>query len=60
MFWEEPADPADPFLQLPNVIITPHVCSSTHEFFNRIAELCAKNTQLVMRGEFDELPHRVV
>ena len=60
VFWTEPADPTDEVLHLPNVIVTPHICSSTHEFFNRIADLCAQNTKLAMNGEFDKLPNRIV
>jgi glyoxylate reductase len=39
----EPPSLDDPLLQLPNVVIAPHVASATIETRNRMAEICARN-----------------
>jgi phosphoglycerate dehydrogenase-like enzyme len=51
VFWEEPADPADPLLALPNVVLTPHVAGVTHEVKMNIARATAENIRLVAAGK---------
>jgi len=51
VWWEEPADPADPLLALPNVILTPHIAADTVESEHRLAALTAENVRRVARGE---------
>jgi phosphoglycerate dehydrogenase-like enzyme len=50
-WWEEPADPADPLLALPNLILTPHIAADTVESEQRLAALTAENVRRVARGE---------
>ncbi|WMV34781.1 hypothetical protein MTR67_028166 [Solanum verrucosum] len=38
--WTEPFDPLNPILQLPNVIITPHVAGVTQSSFRYMAKVC--------------------
>lgn len=51
VFWEEPADPADPLLSLPNVLLTPHVAGATEDVKTRIATVTAENIRLVLAGK---------
>ena len=51
VWWEEPADPADPLLALRNLILTPHIAADTAESEQRLAELTAENVRLIARGE---------
>lgn len=51
VWWEEPADPADPLLDLPNVLLTPHIAADTAETELRLAELTADNVRRIVRGE---------
>jgi len=39
----EPPDAADPLLQLPNVVVAPHIASATVGTRNAMAEICANN-----------------
>lgn len=55
--WQEPVDPADPLLALPNVVVTPHIAGDTEEVERRLAELAAGNIRRVSRGE---KPHYVI
>jgi phosphoglycerate dehydrogenase-like enzyme len=57
VWWDEPADPADPLLADPRVFVTPHVAGSTEESFGRIAEIVVGNLERLVRGE--PLEHRV-
>ena len=57
VWWDEPADPADPLLADPRVLVTPHVAGSTEEAFGRIAEIVIDNVERLARGE--PLRHRV-
>jgi phosphoglycerate dehydrogenase-like enzyme len=49
--WQEPIDPRDPLLALPNVIVTPHIAGDTEELELRLAELAAANIRLVADGK---------
>jgi phosphoglycerate dehydrogenase-like enzyme len=47
----EPPDPADPLLQLPNVVFTPHNGGQAEEVWPRIVRTCFSNIERVARGE---------
>lgn len=51
VFWEEPADPADPLLAMTNVFLTPHVAGATHDVKTKVASVAAENIKLVMAGK---------
>jgi len=51
VFWEEPPDPNDPLLALPNVIATPHIAGATVEDRERTANIVAENIRLVATGK---------
>ena len=54
VFKNEPYMPATKDLrELDNVIMTPHIGSSTSEACNRMAESCLKNISLANSGKFD-------
>jgi phosphoglycerate dehydrogenase-like enzyme len=50
VFWDEPIDPDDPLLGLPNVIATPHVANMTVETIETIARVSADNIRRVRAG----------
>jgi phosphoglycerate dehydrogenase-like enzyme len=50
VFWDEPTDPNDPLLALPNVIATPHVANMTLETIETIARVSADNIRQVQAG----------
>jgi phosphoglycerate dehydrogenase-like enzyme len=57
VFAHEPADPADPLLRLPNVVLTPHVGWLTIGTFERSLALAAENCRRLAAGA--PLLHRV-
>ena len=50
VFWDEPTDPNDPLLALPNVIATPHVANMTLETIETIARVSADNIRRMQAG----------
>jgi phosphoglycerate dehydrogenase-like enzyme len=50
VFWDEPIDPDDPLLALPNVIATPHIANMTVETIETIARVSAENIRRVQAG----------
>ena len=50
VYWNEPADPADPLLALPNVIATPHVANMTQETIETIARASVENIRRIQAG----------
>jgi phosphoglycerate dehydrogenase-like enzyme len=50
VFWDEPIDPDDSLLALPNVIATPHVANMTLETIETIARVAADSVRRVQAG----------
>jgi len=48
---DEPPSPDDPILSLPNVIITPHIGSATHETRSAMAGLAVRNLIACLKGD---------
>lgn len=57
VFWQEPPDPADPLLRMPNVLVTPHVSGVTTMTYERVASFVADN---IRRALASELPTNCV
>jgi phosphoglycerate dehydrogenase-like enzyme len=51
VFWHEPPDPDDPLLQMPNVLVTPHVSGVTTMTYERVASFVADNIRRVLAGQ---------
>ncbi|MGK7867774.1 NAD(P)-dependent oxidoreductase [Falsiroseomonas sp. E2-1-a20] len=49
----EPAEPGNPLLSLPNVVISPHSAASTAEGMDRMARISAQNILDVLDGRAD-------
>ena len=47
----EPPEMSDPLLQLPNVVIAPHIASATIDTRNNMANICANNLIAGLKGE---------
>ena len=50
VFWDEPIDPNDPLLAMPNVVATPHVANMTMETIETIARAAVDNIRRVQEG----------
>ncbi|HXR35805.1 MAG TPA: NAD(P)-dependent oxidoreductase [Candidatus Binataceae bacterium] len=48
---KEPTDPANPILQLPNVVLTPHSAGPTVDSFRKRFQNAYENIQRVANGE---------
>jgi len=57
VFEQEPIDPHDPLLTLPNVVLSPHTAGTTPEAFMNGLELCAANVAAFLAGR---MQNRVV
>lgn len=57
VFAQEPVDPANPLLALPQVVASPHLAWLTPETLRRSLTVAAENARRVMAGE--DLLHRV-
>lgn len=51
VFETEPINKKHPFVKLPNVVLAPHIGSSTKETRSKMAELAVKNLELGMKGK---------
>lgn len=51
VYWEEPADPADPLFQFDNVITLPHIAGSSQESQQRMEEIVVGNILRIANGE---------
>lgn len=51
VFEQEPVDPANPLLQLENVVVTPHISAGTIDAFRTKMRAVAANVGRVARGE---------
>ncbi|MHB0936477.1 MAG: 2-hydroxyacid dehydrogenase [Armatimonadota bacterium] len=57
VYHREPIPPDDPLLELPNVIMTPHIGSNTHRAMARMVRMAADQIIQVLNGEH---PHHAV
>ena len=57
VFEQEPIDPHDPLLALPNVVLSPHTAGTTPEALMNGLQLCAANVEAFLAGRTQ---HRVV
>ncbi len=51
VFVEEPTKPNDPLLQLPNVVVTPHMAGSTYDTYVDVMKRVVENFRRVAKGE---------
>ena len=51
VFEKEPTDPDNPFVNMDNVVLAPHVASATKEARSKMSEVSAKNLVAVLKGE---------
>lgn len=51
VFEAEPINKKHPFVKLPNIVLAPHIGSSTKETRSKMAELTVKNLELGMKGK---------
>lgn len=51
VYAQEPPDPANPLLRLENVVLTPHIGSSTHGALRSIARIAGEDMARVLKGE---------
>jgi phosphoglycerate dehydrogenase-like enzyme len=51
VFTREPLDPASPFWDLPNVIVTPHISGGMEDYWTPLVALFSENLRRFERGE---------
>ncbi len=51
VFTQEPVDPGNPLLSLPNVVLTPHTAGGTNESRVRMIQVTVENVRRVLSGE---------
>lgn len=51
VFWNEPADPADPILALESFVLTPHVAGFSDASIHQVVQVIADNVRRLGRGE---------
>ena len=51
VFTQEPLDPASPYWDLPNVIVTPHVSGALRDYWTPLVALFAENLRRFEHGE---------
>ncbi len=51
VFETEPINKKHPFIKLPNIVLAPHIGSSTKETRSKMAEITVKNLDLGMKGK---------
>lgn len=51
VFTREPLDPASPYWELPNVIVTPHVAGAMEDYWSPLVGLFAENLRRFDRGQ---------
>lgn len=51
VFEQEPPDPDDPLLKLPNVVLTPHIAAGTSDALKAKMDAAFANLQRMVRGE---------
>jgi D-3-phosphoglycerate dehydrogenase len=51
VFWNEPADPADPILELESFVLTPHVAGFSDASIHQVVQVIAENIRRLSRGE---------
>jgi D-3-phosphoglycerate dehydrogenase len=51
VFWNEPADPADPILALESFVLTPHVAGFSDASIRQVVQVIAENIRRLGRGE---------
>jgi phosphoglycerate dehydrogenase-like enzyme len=56
VFEEEPLDPENPLISMDNVVLTPHISSSSKESLMRMAVQVAEGVIEVLRGGVPENP----
>ncbi len=51
VFTREPLDPASPYWDLPNVIVTPHISGAMEDYWTPLVDLFAENLRRFERGD---------
>lgn len=51
VFWQEPPSPTDPILNLPNVLLTPHIAGVTDLSYSQIASSVSQNIRRIIAGK---------
>ena len=51
MFTHEPLDPASPYWDLPNVIVTPHISGALEDYWVPLVDLFSENLRRFEAGQ---------